>query len=109
MESLLFPTLYLNAQRIKSKLFSVALTGVALFMSALLAACTSTPTQLIQKDEVLNDPVLKCQRFYYHFNAIVDTSKVRDAQTAHIDSGDLYLNLDYLSGTTFGLQAEAIW
>ena len=86
MESLLFPTLYLNAQRIKSKLFSVALTGVALFMSALLAACTSTPTQLIQKDEVLNDPVLKCQRFYYHFNAIVDTSKVRDAQTAHIEN-----------------------
>jgi len=32
-----------------------------------------------------------------------------DARTAHIDSGDLYLSSDYLSGATFGLQAEAIW
>jgi maltoporin len=32
-----------------------------------------------------------------------------DARTAHIDSGDIYLNTNLLSGAVFGLQAETWW
>jgi maltoporin len=32
-----------------------------------------------------------------------------NARTAHIDSGDLYLGTNYLSGSIAGLQAEAMW
>jgi maltoporin len=32
-----------------------------------------------------------------------------NARTAHIDSGDLYLGTNYLSGSIAGVQAEAMW
>ena len=58
---------------------------VTVLICALLAACTSIPSHPIQNKEAVDDPVLECQQFYQRFNAIVDSNKVRDAQTSRID------------------------